>query len=476
MIVRAGWIHKHARWLLLLPAVAAFLAYLPQLGYGFVWDDLIFLVGSNLYRDPSHLREALTSPFLLSSDYFRPLALLTFMAEMRLGGLNPFLPHLSNLLLHTVNTALVTALAFLFLRDRAEKPIRSPLIAGLLYALHPALVEGVAFISSRFDLLSTTLLLLALLADITLEKRGVARALAVGMLFFMAALVKEMAVCLVFVLPLWHLARASERFSLFSRTWWRHVRNTGHLWTYAAMLGFGILYLGLRYSVLGYLVIADPKGLVKTGDLIQHVLLVGRSFGTYILLMVWPFTTLAPIHYAELPIPVGLSSSLITLAALLALLWGLAAWYRRSRVSGSLAAAGALSLLPVVNIVPLYLGGSAFAAERYLLFPWALFSIAVVVGAVEIAGSKHVAPILIGRRIISILWLIACLVCLEITLPRWKDQIALWTWGMERAPESAIPYINLASELFKNNDLDKGIKYGRKAVIVPPHNSCSASG
>ena len=71
------------RLLTLIPALVAFLVYLPALQNGFVWDDNSFLLDSPLYRDPARLFEALRQAFVISANYWRPLALLTFILEVR---------------------------------------------------------------------------------------------------------------------------------------------------------------------------------------------------------------------------------------------------------------------------------------------------------------------------------------------------------------------------------------------------------
>ena len=194
-----------------IPVLIVVLVFLPVLGSRFVWDDDIFLSDLLVYRAPTPALVGLLRPFVLSPNYFRPLVVLTFLVELRLWPESPGMFHLSNLLLHACNTLLVTLLArWLWPIDGANAlpPYGRwlPLIAGLLYGLHPALIESVAFVSSRFDLLMTTCLLLALLFDLRLRGRLVTRALLVGLLLLLALLAKEMAAAFVLVLPVWHQA------------------------------------------------------------------------------------------------------------------------------------------------------------------------------------------------------------------------------------------------------------------------------
>ncbi|MFB0536054.1 MAG: tetratricopeptide repeat protein [Anaerolineae bacterium] len=517
------------RWLVILPALIVFLVYLPALGYGFVWDDTIFLVDLPLYRDPALWPQALRQPFALSPNYFRPLALLTFIAELRLGGLNPALFHLTNLLLHALNTALVAALARHLWRSDVDEAQSvgalhaTPLQVGaaLLYGLHPALLEGVAFISSRFDLLLTTFLLLALLADVSLRHRA-ARPLGVALAFLLAALAKEMAVALAFVLPLWRLARAPRRFFPLSQFWQKakkgmaekvalegsqRVRDprpepghgpgtsrVGGLITYAAVLLAGCLYLVIRYATLGYLLLAQPGRSIPTGSPLQHLLLVGSSLAEYARLILWPFTTLTPIHYSPLPIPTGDLASWASLVAALVLLAGLVKLVQVAPRSGWLAAAGVVSLLPVINVLPLELGGGAFMAERFLLFPMALFSLAAApllcpltknsrlgshnqspggvgaasagVGAASAGLGRGLGNVL--QRALPLLWLVVSVTTIQVTLRHWRDDLTLWTWTARRAPHSPIPSTNLALEYINQGNYLAGLETAQHALDLDP--------
>jgi tetratricopeptide (TPR) repeat protein len=474
---------KVARYLLLLPALLIVLAYLPTLQSQFVWDDVIFLVDTPLYRDPTLWREALRNPFIFSANYFRPLAVLTFMGELRLWGLSPAWFHLTNLLLHALNTTLITLLAWELLRPAAGAEKRSAptpeslsssfalaVALGLAYGMHPALTEAVAFVSGRFDLLVTTFLLLALLADARWVGRKFLRPLGVGLAFLAAALTKEMAVVLPPVLLLWNLARArpeapracQETESAANPPWRNLLRQTfvRDLRVYVAVLAAGVIYLVARYSVLGYLYQPRTGHGVPTGDALQHVLLVARSLAEYVLLVVWPFTTLAPVHYSPLPIPLDALAGWLALAASLGILIGLGWLLRKTPKLGALPVAGVLALAPVVNLIPLQLAGGTFIAERFLTFPLSLMALGA--GAL-LAGSRGRIP-----RAALLLWLVPCVVTVERTLPHWRDNLSLWNWAALRSPRSSMPHSSLAQVYLNRKNYPKTLEEAGLALERDP--------
>ena len=89
---------------------------------------------------------------------WHPLTLLSHMLDCQLFGLKPWGHHLTSVLLHAVNTALV----FVLLCSLTGAFWRSVLVAPL-FGLHPGHVESVVWVAERKDVLSTCFGLLALL-------------------------------------------------------------------------------------------------------------------------------------------------------------------------------------------------------------------------------------------------------------------------------------------------------------------------
>ena len=87
-----------------------------------------------------------------------PLTVLSHMLDCQLFGLKPWGHHLTSVLLHALNAALVFAL----LRQMTGATWRSLLVAAL-FAVHPLRVESVAWVAERKDVLSGFFGLLALM-------------------------------------------------------------------------------------------------------------------------------------------------------------------------------------------------------------------------------------------------------------------------------------------------------------------------
>ena len=93
------------------------------------------------------------------ATYWHPVTWLSHMLDCQLFGVKPRGHHLTNLLLHTLNTVLL----FVLLRRMTGRRGASAMVAAL-FALHPLQVESVAWVAERKNVLSTLFFLLTLWA------------------------------------------------------------------------------------------------------------------------------------------------------------------------------------------------------------------------------------------------------------------------------------------------------------------------
>lgn len=181
----------------ILFALLAFAAYGALLNSYFLSDDFV-QVGRALRADPLFIwgREA--------GGFFRPLFTLSYLVEAKLWGANPFGYHLTNTLLHAAASLLV----YHFTRKLLSKPEMFarkesgvPVIAGLLFLLHPSHTEAVAWIAGRADLLATVLCLASMLAFVCFTETRRALSFTLSLCAFMLALLsKESAASLPLIL------------------------------------------------------------------------------------------------------------------------------------------------------------------------------------------------------------------------------------------------------------------------------------
>jgi len=125
--------------------------------YGFVnWDD-----DENIRVNPRFTEFSQENIFYhYQHDRYKALAIWSYMAEYQIFGDNSGMYHIDNLILHLINTVLV----FIFIRMLVPKNRFAPLITAAFFAVHPAFVEPVAWVTGRKDLLFVMFSLLSMIA------------------------------------------------------------------------------------------------------------------------------------------------------------------------------------------------------------------------------------------------------------------------------------------------------------------------
>ena len=132
-------------------AVATLAIFLPVKGFKFVnYDDPEFGTAN------PHVQAGLTAESFRWAWHsevgqnWHPLTMMTHMLDCQLFGVQPWWPHLVNVLLHTANALLLFALL-----ARMTGAVWRGAAVAALFAWHPLHVESVAWIAERKDVLST---------------------------------------------------------------------------------------------------------------------------------------------------------------------------------------------------------------------------------------------------------------------------------------------------------------------------------
>ena len=173
-------------------AVVTVAVYLPSLGCGFVYDDRFNFTENAAFAGPNRWTYAVTDTY----GHYIPLTWLTLAVDFTFWDLQPFGYHLTNVLIHGANAALLCVLAHLLMRKAGIEAPWAATAAALLYSLHPLRVESVAWVTERRDVLCCLFTLLTLIAYV----RGRVRAALA--LFAAALLSKSMVLGLPIVLLL----------------------------------------------------------------------------------------------------------------------------------------------------------------------------------------------------------------------------------------------------------------------------------
>ena len=179
----------------ILLAGLTFLAYLPSLNGGFIFDDKILLTENPLIKASDGLFRLWCTRE--GPDYW-PVTYTTFWLEWRLWGMHSLGYHAVNVVLHIFCCFLI----WVILRKLS---LPGAFLAVLIFAVHPVNVESVAWIAQRKNLVAMLFLLLSILcyskseAQVPQLRRGMNRWYWLSLLAFLLAMLSKVSVV---VLPL----------------------------------------------------------------------------------------------------------------------------------------------------------------------------------------------------------------------------------------------------------------------------------
>jgi tetratricopeptide (TPR) repeat protein len=336
---------------------------------------------------------------------WHPLTWLSLQLDASVWGRDPKGYHLTNVLLHAANAALV----FFALRSLTDRYWRS-CAAALLFAVHPLRAESVAWISERKDVLSIFFGLLALIAYARyVERPSPRRYVLVAAAFALSLMAKPMLVTLpilLLVLDWWPLGR------------WQGGRLS---W----LVREKIPLLALTAASAALTLVAQAKGgAVRGFETYPVTVRVGNaavSYASYLSQTVWP-TNLCPFYmYPDDGHPLWKSGGA---ALILAVLTFMSVALRR-RVPyvlvGWLWYVG--TLVPVIGLMQV---GHQAMADRYTYFPQIGILVALCWGAADLAGERA-AKALTACALAAVV--LAVLTVRQVGY--WKNSVVLWHHALE---------------------------------------------
>ncbi len=146
--------------------VVTLIVFFPTLFNNFNnWDDRVYINENPYIKALSwkNLQWIFSNAFM---GNYHPLTMISLALDYQINEFNPFVFHLTNLLLHTGNAVLV----FLIIYALTGK-LNISVIAGLLFGVHTIHVESVSWVSERKDVLYAFFYLAALYSYIRFGKK-----------------------------------------------------------------------------------------------------------------------------------------------------------------------------------------------------------------------------------------------------------------------------------------------------------------
>ena len=500
-LARRDWL-----WALFLIAVV-FIAYSRVFNAGFIWDDESHLTRNPCIVGPLGLKEVWTS----ARAVYYPLVLTSFWTVHKFAGLSPWPYHLLNVLLHAGSAVLLWQIL-------RQLNVRGAWLGAALWALHPVMVQSVAWVtelkntqSGLFYLLSTFCFLKwnekprmtrlsridqkgvvsparhslaksasppqgAAVSQTPLGRSGRRPFLfALSLFFFILATLSKPSVVMLPVV-------------LFLCIWWRRGRT--HRCDVLALAPFVLISaLASVWTILEQKFHAGATGSEWAQTWPERLIIAGRAIWFYVAKLIWPHPLI--FIYPRWQID---SSQATAYLPLLAALGGLfALWLNRAKWSRAVFFAATyyvVSLFPVLGFFSVYFFRYSFVSDHFQYLasmgPLALAAAGIITGWSRLTGSRRLAaspsrrPTPCGSRVtggaVSTMPLFGtcAAVLLLLVVLTWRQTavyhnlVTLYTATLTKNPGCWMAHYNLGITLNEQGDTDGAISHYREAVELWP--------
>jgi protein O-mannosyl-transferase len=470
------WRRDWFRALLLVAFV--FIAYIQVFQADFIWDDESHLTRNPCVVGPLGLKEIWTT----AQAVYYPLVLTTFWTLHKLIGLNPFPYHLLNVSLHAVS-------AILLWRVLRLLEIRGSWLGAALWALHPVMVQSVAWITELKNTQSSVFYLLSIFFFLRWEDHGAAVSgssprgtedrhsyvFASSLLFFiLATLSKPSVVMLPIVLALciwWRRGKIRPR-DLLTLTPFALISAFASAWTIWEQK-FHARAIGLEWAQ------AFPERLMIAGKAIWFYL--GKLAWPHPLIFIYPRWEIDSLKAAAyLPLLLGI-------AGLVALWFVHAKWGRALFFAAAYYVA---SLFPVLGFFSVFFFRYSFVSDHFQYLasmgPLALAGAGIATILVRFCGTSaefvhrpEVVPQSSGTiadprsRLVLSYGLCGILLVL-LGFLTWRQTaeyhnlVTLYTATLQKNPRCWMAHYNLGIVLSEQGKADQAIDHYRQALDLRP--------
>ncbi len=441
---KAFWQRKE----LVLPLLAVLLitaiTFWPSLSNDFVnWDDDVNILDNKNLEvfDAAHIKYIFTERVM---GGYNPLTIFTFALEKHFFGLDPFVFHLDNLLLHLVCVFFVYRLLLLL-----KLSTTASVIGALLFAIHPMRVESVAWATERKDVLFGAFYLAAMFTYIRYLQRKERK-----QLFYTLTLV-------LFVFSLFSKIQAvALPLSLLAIDYYfRRPLKQKLIMEKLPFFALSLLIGGLGiYFLTEADTIKDSE--VAYYNFFQRLLIGAYSLIVYLVKFVFPYE-MSPLY----PYPKSLNWAFY--AAPLGAFGFFYLMYRAFQKNWRPLLFGlAFFFVNIVFLLQVLGAGQGFIADRFTYIAYFGLFFLVAYGFDYFTKKYPARQLYLQLGAAAYLLLFAGMTFQQCKV--WKNGGTLWTHVLKYYQKTSLPFGNLGIYYRENKDFDKAIENFNKAIKMAP--------
>ena len=432
-------------WQVLAIVAAVLWIYWPALNGGWQWDDDLYLTKNLLLNDPARLWKAWFVPGSFIEYY--PIAQTVQWVQWQLWHEQTFGYHMTNVVLHAASALLVWRLL-------AKLGLRYAWLGGLLFAVHPAEAESVAWIAELKNALSLPPFLLAMCAWIEYDERRSRRGYAIAFAWFVAAML-----CKITMAPF--------AFVILLYAWWKRGRvGWADVMAATPFLVVAVILAAVTIHA-GQVYVMDvmPNAGAPDGFLAK-LALAGSILAFYLGIFLWPVGLLPA--YAKWAI--NPPASLLFLPWFVLLVLVMFAWTAR-RTWGRHVLLGLgfflLFLAPFLGLHWVSYMNFTWVMNHFLYIP-GIGLIGLAVAGLEKAmglAPKQTRPVAFGvaGMVVALLALVA-----QQDAGLYRDPETLWTYAEQRDPKSYAAHNQLGVALNQKGEAAAALDQFEEASALEP--------
>lgn len=435
------------------------LLYLGILESAFVYDDYRTVVGNAAVETPTDLAA------VFAANRFRPVLALTYALDAIAWGKDPLGFHVTNVVLHLLNVALLFLLARTAVIDWRRRdgddgdaartaPDLLAGLAALLFAVHPMMTQAVTYVSGRSELLCAAWVMLGVLALRQAVVGGRPWWVGLALLAFVLGLAtKELAAMLPAVALLY------DRLLLGGTP---EARRRRLLYVHGPLLAVAAIAVVVRSAI--YVFVQAPPAQTTRPEPWHYFLTQLQVVWRYVFLLLAPVgqSIFHAVYAVRNPLDIWTAAG--ATGILLACALALTVSARAPLVTFGVAWFFLL-LIPSSSVVPL----QEFMSEHRVYGASIGFFIAVAAGVAWLLARRPLA----GRTArlaaaAAALMIVATLSGLTVLRNRvWATPVALWRDAVKKNP-TMWTYFHLGNAHRENGDCQRAAAAYRNAVRLRP--------
>jgi len=428
----------------LLLFIITFIVYFPVFQNGFTnWDDAGYVTDNPLVQN---LNTGSIGSFFSGYQMgnYHPLAMISLAVDYLAGGMNPIVFHLTNLLLHIINSLLVYGLVILLVKNR-----HIAFTVALLFGIQTLHVESVAWISERKDVLYSLFFLSSLMLYLRyIDSRKWLWYIISLLLFIMSLFSKGQAVTLSVTLLLADYIKG---------------RKLNDIKLIAEKIPFFLLSV-----IFGIIAIKAQKHGNSLIDISvfsfpQRITFASYGYLMYLIKLIIPFGLSAIYPYPDISVK-GMPSYFWAFPFLvIAIITLVISYFRKDRwvIFGFLFFS--VNIFTVLQLLPV---GSAIMADRYSYIPSAGIFMIIAVGFFRLVERTGSARTLLYTGFIIYFFIIGLITGFRVTV--WQNSLTLWNDVIEKYPRVMTAWENRGSYRNEKGDFRGAVEDYTQAIILKP--------